>query len=151
MLKENKAHLTAITRKTLSKPMQYLVEQDLIKGNALDYGCGKGFDCDALGISGYDPFHRQTMSLDMTPDRVFNTIACNYVLNVIPDEQERKDVIEQIKTLLTDDGIAYISVRNDVKELNGYTSKGTWQGHILLDLPIVKKTSNFIMYKVTKN
>ena len=150
MIQENKAHLTAIKRKALSTPMKYLVDHDLLKGAVLDYGCGKGDDCDALAIAGYDPFHRP-MSMDMTPDSVYDTITCNYVLNVIEDAFERMEVIAQIRRLLTEKGTAYISVRNDAKALKGYTSKGTWQGHIILDLPIVKKTSGFIMYKVKKH
>jgi len=40
----NKAHLTAISRKLPSKPMQILHQKGLLKGALLDYGCGKGFD-----------------------------------------------------------------------------------------------------------
>jgi hypothetical protein len=149
MLKENKAHLTAISRKTLSQPMKHLVKEGLILDSALDYGCGRGQDADELCINAYDPYHRPDEDALVTNH--YKTVTCNYVLNVIPEEHARHAVLNKIRDLLTDDGIAYVSVRNDVKALNGWTSKSTWQGLVLLDLPVVKKTSNFIMYKVTKN
>lgn len=148
MLVENKAHLTAISRKSLSQPMKYLLREGKIFDDALDYGCGRGFDADALAMASYDPYHRPDEDV-LVPNR-YKTITCNYVLNVIPDEKERNEVLNKIRDMLTGEGVAYISVRNDTKSLNGWTSKGTWQGHIILDLPVVKKTSNFIMYRMTK-
>jgi 2-polyprenyl-3-methyl-5-hydroxy-6-metoxy-1,4-benzoquinol methylase len=141
----SKAHLTAIARKKLSTPMRYLKEHSLIEGVALDYGCGRGFDADELGIQGYDPYHRREVEFETGG---YDTITCNFVLNVIPEEVVRRTVLLSIRSLLKKGGTAYISVRNDRNNLNGYTSKGTWQGFIELDLPVVKKTSSFIMYKI---
>jgi hypothetical protein len=45
---------------------------------------------------------------------------------------------------------AYITVRNDRKGLKGKTSKGTWQGLVTLNLPIVRKTSGYITYFISK-
>ena len=141
----NKAHLTAITRKNLSTPMRYLKGHSLINGRALDFGCGKGFDCDNLGMEGYDPYHRKDTELSFGS---YDTITCNFVLNVVPSKDDREEIVNTIGGLLRKGGTAYISVRNDRSNLKGYTSKGTWQGFIELDLPVVKRTSSFVMYKL---
>lgn len=126
---EDKSHLTAITRKKLSKPMQWLVDKDLIgEGDiGLDYGCGKGFDADFLGFDGWDPNYRDDTRELRTE---YDVVTCNYVLNVIEDEEERKKVEARIIDKLAPNGVAYVSVRNDTNALNGCTSRGTWQGEV---------------------
>ena len=49
---------TAIARRKPSSPMILL--RDEIFGECLDYGCGRGFDCDYFGIDGYDPNWRRS-------------------------------------------------------------------------------------------
>lgn len=145
-------HLTAITRKTLSTPARYLYAQNLLVGSVLDYGCGRGSDVQLLRgllpaqVEGFDPYHRPEM-----PVGLFHTITCNFVLNVIPDEAERRGVVSAIQAKLADNGVAYISVRNDKRALNGWTAKGTWQGYVELPFEVVSKTAGYVMYRVTKN
>lgn len=145
-------HLTAIPRAALSTPMRHLQGQHLLTGRILDYGCGRGDDVEFLRAMGYnqaegfDPYHRPEM-----PVGRFDTITCNFVLNVIPDEAERRGVVTDIQAKLTDNGVAYISVRNDKRALNGWTGKGTWQGFIELPFEVVSKTGGYVMYRVTKN
>jgi hypothetical protein len=141
---DNKAHLTAITRRALSLPTRYLQQAGLLVGLMLDYGCGRGFDCDELGCDGYDPHWRPAR-----PAASYDTIFCNYVLNVIPEAADRQDVLWDIQRLLGH-GKAYITVRND-KFTDGFTSKGTWQGHVTLDLPVVKTCGGFVMYLLDKD
>ena len=141
----NKSHLTAIKRKSLSLPCRYLTENGKLVGHVLDYGCGRGFDANALGAAKYDPFYFSALRLNN-----FDTIYCNYVLNVIEDPAERTKVLEDISSLLNTNGVAYISVRNDRAQLNGITAKGTWQGYIELDLPVEKKCAGYVMYRLTK-
>jgi len=59
-------------------------------------------------------------------------------------------VIDNILALLEWDGVAYISVRNDKKNLNGFTSIGTYQAFVDLDLPVVNRTSSYVIYKLEK-
>ena len=139
----SKGHLTAITRKSMSKPTKWLVGKGLLTGRVLDYGCGKGLDAELLGAESYDPHFQPNM-----PVGKFDTIFCNYVLNVIPDLTERKNVVSLIESKLESGGNAYISVRNDRSALNGYTKRGTWQGLIVLDLPIVAKNANFTVFRL---
>jgi hypothetical protein len=139
------AHKTAIKRKKMSAPAYMLHKNDMIIGRTLDYGSGHGFDANALGIDQYDPHHSPKI-----PPGTFNTIICTYVLNVIPDFRERMKVLSDIRYRLADGGKAYISVRNDLTNLNGWTKIGTWQGKIELDLPIVYKTAGFVTYLLEK-
>lgn len=135
------AYKTAIRRVKLSAPMKYIP----LVGRVLDYGCGRGFDCDTLQVEGYDPHWRPT-----PPCGEYDTIYCNYVLNVIADPQEREKVVATIVGLLAPGGVAYISVRNDRDHLNGWTKTGTWQGYVELPYPVVKVTSGFVMYRIEK-
>jgi ATP adenylyltransferase len=139
-----KEHLTAIARKKLSTPVKFLNSMGLLTGRTLDFGCGRGFDSAFLGHESYDPYYQPIF-----PTGEFNTIYCVYVLNVIENPNDRKSVIESIRRLLKPSGKGYIAVRNDKEALKGQTSKGTWQGHIELDLPIVTANRNFVIYEVT--
>lgn len=138
---------TAMRRYRVSAPAAWLHSQGLLVGNKLDYGCGLSIDntLDPLGFNRWDPYWAND-------PRVFteryDTILCTYVLNVIPDANERKEVLENIRGLLSPGGIAYITVRADAKELTGYTKRGTWQGVICLDLPVVNRTSRYVIYKL---
>lgn len=140
-----KPHLTAIARRSPSKPAQKLDSLGLLAGRKLDYGCGRGMDAETYDMERYDPYYQPNM-----PDGQFDTITCTFVLNVIPDERERNDVIDNIRKKLTPDGRAYITVRRDTRALNGVTSRGTWQGLIELDYPIIASGTGFVTYEVTK-
>ncbi len=143
MTNENHSGRTAIHRTKLSVPMAHLLQSGLIKGEALDYGCGKGFDCDFLGMDGYDRYHRPTMVTHQ-----YDTIICNYVLNVIPTREERQCITAHIISLLKPGGLAYISVRND-KLTEGWTSRGTWQGKVSVPHgTLVRSTPGYRMYRV---
>lgn len=135
---------TAIARTRLSAPTAYLHRHGKLVGRVLDYGCGRGFDCDTLGYQGYDPNHRPKTP----PVGKYDTIVCNYVLNVIENKQEREDVLRTIYTYLAKGGTAYISVRADTRALNRRTKLGTWQGDIHLSLPVVSRTSSYRMYSL---
>jgi SAM-dependent methyltransferase len=146
-LAQSKAHLTAISRKSVSAPMKYLDKMGMLKGKMLDYGCGKGFDADFFGMAKYDPFFAPC---DDFCEGEFDTITCNYVLNVIEDAADRDAAITQMLHWLKPNGNLYIAVRADKKALMGYTSRGTWQGYIELDFPKIKSTSAFDLYHLTK-
>ena len=147
----NNSHKTAITRNTLSRPMRYLSCINRIAGTTLDYGCGKGFDADTLCMDKYDLIHTDDMVLcrdDEIPplqkENIINhydTITCNYVLNVIDNEAEREQVLDTIHSMLSPEGYAFITVRRDIQQ-EGYTSKGTYQENIVLDLPVFKEVKN---------
>lgn len=113
---ENKySHLTAIERTYLSFPSKYLLTQNLLKNNILDFGCGLGNDTKlltekGLNIQGYDPFYFPNY-----PQEKFDTIICIYVLNVLFSHEQTAVIIE-ISQLLKPGGKAYFAVRRDIKK-----------------------------------
>jgi hypothetical protein len=138
---EGNSHKTAMSRNKPSAPMVRLKGSGRLVGNMLDYGCGKGYDASHFGMDSYDPYYQPVMPLG-----TFDTITCNFVLNVIESPEAREAVIADIRSRLSRDGRAYITVRTDKKRLNGYTSTGSWQGLIVLDMPIVSRGSGFVTY-----
>lgn len=109
----NHSHLTAKERNKLSFPTQWLLNKNKLIGEILDFGCGLAFDVNDLKtkgfkIDGYDKYH--------TPDypvKKYDTIICNYVLNVLqPDEQP--EVLMAVSELLKPNGKAYFTVRRDI-------------------------------------
>ena len=87
-----KSYKTAIGRKQAAAPTRYLQSQKVLKGKALDYGCGKDPGVGMRFWDRYDPHFE--------PDGIkrdgYDTIVCNYVLNVI-GPSERRDVIGRVK------------------------------------------------------
>lgn len=148
----NNSDKTAITRRSLSLPMQWLEKRNMLGCNRpnrrLDYGCGKGFDADTLGFQKYDLNHFPKM-----PEGTFDIITCNYVLNVIESREERHAVVDDILFRLADCGTAYIAVRNDLDtDEEGYTTKrGTWQGHVGVPRPfyMIRKCAGYRLYSWT--
>jgi SAM-dependent methyltransferase len=144
--RSNNSHLTAIKRTKLSAPMRFLKEEGYLQGSHLDYGCGKGSDANILNIERYDPYWFNVPLVD-----TYDTITCLYVLNVIPDLSERATVLHELHRLLKPDGVAYIAVRRD-RFTEGWTSRGTWQGHVVLNLETVHiANGRFQIYKLTKD
>jgi len=146
-----RAHMSAMSRKSASAPTKYLLSNDLINGTILDYGCGKGKDAETLEESGFDVEKYDPVHHPVVPTGKFDTIICNYVLNVV-DEESRNLVLDNIKNLLNDGGVAYISVRNDLKE-DVVKVKGYNQYRVSLpedDFELIKKTGSFKMYKYQK-
>ena len=137
----NLAHKTAISRKKPSVPASFLSGEGLLVGRVLDFGCGQGMDANAYGLEKYDPYYAPEMPIGR-----FETVVCNYVLNVAVKEKEQA-ILEEIKDKLVVGGIAYITVRRDIVT-EGKTKKGTFQRNVLLDLPKVKETSRFCIYKL---
>lgn len=144
-MKDN-SHKTATTRIEPSAPMVRLATDGLIVGRALDYGCGKGFDADYYAMESYDPYFGSQL-----PGGSFDTITCNFVLNVIERAESRLDVLRRIQASLADGGMAYITVRNDRRALNGITKTGSWQGLIVLRLPVRYKCAGFVTYELNRN
>ncbi|CAN5327851.1 hypothetical protein BH23BAC3_BH23BAC3_23080 [soil metagenome] len=83
----------------------------LIKGDVLDFGSGFGEDARFLNsknisCTNYDPHHAPEY-----PDRKFDTILCQYVLNVLLPE-EQADLLMAVSELLKLSGRAYFTVRH---------------------------------------
>jgi len=92
-----KSHKTAIRRYDLSRPLKAAIQDSILKKNytVFDYGCGHGDDLQILQSmkfesSGWDPTHRP--SAIQTKADVVNL---GYVINVIENQNERKEVLAQ--------------------------------------------------------
>jgi SAM-dependent methyltransferase len=118
-----KSYLTAITRKTLPVPVRWLIKNNLIHGEVLDFGCGK---CQKINdrvlaktpgvewVISYDPYFQPILFNNLK----FDVILCTYVLCILPFEEE-KTILKEIQNRLKPDGFAYITVRNDTPK-RGY-------------------------------
>lgn len=138
------SHLTAIARRKLSVPVRWLSGNNLLIGRCLDYGCGRGFDADELGMDKYDPYY-----FPEEPTGKYTTIVCTYVLNVISQE-DQEDVIRKIRALLEEGGKAYLTVRRDIPK-EGKPGKGCFQRYVVLDYNTLKRNSSFEIYEICDN
>lgn len=138
------SYKTAIKRTKLSAPAATVKELGFLKGRVLDYGCGRGKDCEILGIEGYDPYWSPKL-----PSGKFDTILCTFVLNTV-SKAEQEIILSDIQTILSNEGKAYITVRRDIKQ-EGVTSKNTFQRNVVLDLPLlICKKDRFAIYVMEK-
>jgi SAM-dependent methyltransferase len=127
---ENKSYRTARGRKEISAPLRdHLISDwdwDRV-GTILDFGCGKGTDAEFLEAEGfkvdkYDPHFFP----EKPEDKQFDVVLCNYVLCVV-EEHEQQAVIDDAMSYVKPDGWGYFVVRRDKKNLNGWTSRQTFQ------------------------
>lgn len=86
---------TAMARTILSRPLQQALSDELLEFDVFDFGCGRGDDLrtlSALGVeaTGWDPEHRPNGR--PVPAHLVNL---GYVINVIEDPNERKDVLKR--------------------------------------------------------
>ena len=143
-------HLTAIERTNLSYPAKILLNQNLLQGKILDFGCGFGNDVKVLqkkefDITGYDPHY-----FPQYPQNKFDTIICFYVLNVLfPEEQA--NVLMEISHLLKPGGKAYFAVRRDIKR-EGFREhyvhkKPTYQCNVKLPFNSIYLNENCEIYE----
>ena len=126
---------TAITN-SISTTCKLLIEDNLHNKNKkiLDYGFGKLRNTIALINAGFNVSIIDTdiqilknknalsnLNIDKcfsvntikgVPDK-YDCILLSFVLNVVPDVNERVEILNNISNLLTDNGILYLEVRNN--------------------------------------
>ena len=148
--KINHPYLTAIKRTELSVPTRYLLQHDLLKGKILDFGCGFGFDTDDLkrqgfDIVGYDYYYRPDY-----PEGKFDTIICNYVLNVL-EPYAQAEVMMNVTNLLSPKGTAYFAVRRDLTEegfrLHAIHKQYTYQCNVKLPYKSLVANKSYELYQ----
>ncbi|MBN3836474.1 DNA phosphorothioation-associated putative methyltransferase [Burkholderia sp. Ac-20344] len=90
-------HLTALSRWSLSAPVQMLLRHTLLspEKEIFDYGCGKGDDIASLNSQGYsargwDPFYAADSAITRA-----SVVNLGFVLNVIEDPDERRDALRK--------------------------------------------------------
>lgn len=144
------SHLTAKDRTSLSFPTKFLLNNKLLNGSILDYGCGFGKDAQLLkekgfDISGYDPHYFPNL-----PSGKFDTIICFYVLNVLLPE-EQSNVLMEVSRLLKPSGRAYFAVRRDIRSpgfrIHKVHQKPTYQCSVVLDYKSIFLNENCEIYE----
>ena len=115
----NNSFKTAIRRNKPSSPCVWLVKSGLINPDdkVLDYGCGKGDDVRGLAnigidVTGYDPHYAPQEA----PFKHYDVVMCNYVLNVLDDDDQVYDCIAKATSHAKDNGKVYFTVRRDLKK-----------------------------------
>ena len=150
-LKSNpNSHLTAKERDTLSFPAKILLNNNLLIGDVLDYGCGFGSDVKLLqgkgiNIEGYDKYHFPNY-----PSKKFDTIICFYVLNVLLQE-EQATVLMELSQLVKPEGKVYIAVRRDLQyegfRIHKLHQKKTYQCNVILNAKSFFRNDNCEIYE----
>ena len=127
-------HLTALSRLSLSAPMQLMISHGLITQSidVFDYGCGKGDDVKGLteiGLEcqGWDPHFANENPI--VPAKVVNL---GFVVNVIEDPAERVEAIQRAfgiaKVALVVSVMLHSKDRPGRPYLDGFlTSRNTFQ------------------------
>jgi DNA phosphorothioation-associated putative methyltransferase len=122
-------HPTAINRKELSMPMRTIIKNKIIKKGdlILDFGCGRSDDVKFLQRQlkhrayGYDPnlpddlTHFLVNDISKLPYRSFDIVTCIYVLNVVENEEERKEIVKQLLSLSKNKIIIAIRADKNIK------------------------------------
>lgn len=143
-------HLTAKERDRASYPTRRLLAMGRIQGRVLDFGCGHGADVAFLrdqgfDVTAYDPHYAPT-----PPEGRFDTILCQYVLNVLM-RRAQAHVLMHVAELLHPSGTAYFTVRRDVKRPGFRTHyvhrKPTYQCNVVLPYASVLRTEFCEIYR----
>jgi diadenosine tetraphosphate (Ap4A) HIT family hydrolase len=147
---KNNPHLTAIERTSISFPTRFLKEKKLLIGEILDFGCGFGFDTDELEKSGYNIVGYDNYYRPEYPQKKFDTILCNYVLNVL-EPNEQAEVLMSVSELLKPTGKAYFAVRRDLKNEGFRThyvhKQPTYQSNVILPYKSLFLNENCEIYE----
>jgi DNA phosphorothioation-associated putative methyltransferase len=94
-------HLTAMTRSSLSAPVQLLLRTGLLTPGVsfFDYGCGRGGDMAGLADAGYDVAGWDPYYAPGNVRVIADVVNLGFVVNVIEDAAERVDAIAQAAAL----------------------------------------------------
>ena len=144
------SHFTAKERDQPSFPIRKLLGLGHIEGRVLDFGCGHGADVEFLRdkgfeVHGYDPHHAPER-----PEGTFDTILCQYVLNVLL-QREQTDVLMDVSEYLRPSGAAFYTVRRDLQR-TGYRQHykhgvPTYQTNVRLPFETVVRTEFCEIYR----
>ena len=88
-------HLTALSRTSLSAPVQMLVRHGLLRPGVsfFDYGCGRGGDISELTAEGIDAKGWDPHFLPDLPMAEADVVNLGFVINVIEDPAERIEAL----------------------------------------------------------
>lgn len=138
-----------------SRGATYLVDNHLIppgrpkvtnEERTLDYGCGHGLDAETYGWESYDPYYNPVKLKGG-----FDTIVCTNVLNTV-SKLFRIEIVESMRGLLKETGIAYIIVPRNIPIKGRYSGfHRRPQYHVVLSLDSIYKDDLFEIYLFKKD
>lgn len=123
---------TAISRKKISSPLEYLLERKYFLSKkhhkVFDYGCGRGKDFRWLKENGYkvsawDPHWKPDNKPG--PEEKFDVVLCAYVLNVISTPKKRRELINDIWNYVAPGGFLLLSTPT-VVEISKCSGDNNW-------------------------
>lgn len=132
-------------RKDLSKTARILIENNLVRGRVLDYGCGLGFDADRQGWEAYDPYYRPGQ-----PTGPYDTIIVNHVANILT-RNSREELFRAVNGLLAPSGSAFISVSRNIPVSGKPGPRRRIQNYVILTLPSIFSDDEEEIYQLTKD
>jgi DNA phosphorothioation-associated putative methyltransferase len=88
-------HRTALLRTELSRPLRTVIADGLLPARMtlMDYGCGRGDDVRFLKERGYDCSGWDPVHAPNGQRREADVVNLGYVVNVIEDPSERREVL----------------------------------------------------------
>ncbi len=144
------SHFTAKEREKMSFPTRILLNENLIDGKVLDFGCGFGKDVEELTKRGFEVDAYDPHYFPEYPTKQYDIILCHYVLNVLQPQDQAK-VLYEVSNLLKFGGKAYFSVRRDVKKPSFRThfvhKVKTYQTNVVLPFKTIFINENVEIYE----
>jgi len=140
--KGKRAYGGAVKRTKPSRAAMLLQPQT--RGRVLDFGCGHGFDADHFKWDSYDPYYRPRK-----PVGNYDTIICIGVVNAL-SRNNRAQVIEEVRSLLTDKGWAFFAVPRNLPKTGKLGIHHSLQNYVDLTLPLVFEDDELAIYVLTK-
>lgn len=94
-------HLTALTRSSLSAPIQLLIKHGLLTNDKalFDYGCGKGGDVSSLCSQGYIASGWDPYFAPFKKRQAAKIVNLGFVINVIENSIERVEALQKAFSL----------------------------------------------------
>lgn len=135
----------APSRAALSKTARVLIDKELLKGRVLDFGCGQGFDAAQLGWDAFDPYYRNSPVAGP-----YDTIVVNHVANVLT-RGSRTKLFENVRELLSDAGIAYVSVARNIPVGGKAGARRRIQNYVVLTAKSIFADDEEEIYAIPKN
>lgn len=94
-------HRTALSRASLSTPVQLLARHELLRIGTtfFDYGCGRGGDMERLAaagfsVAGWDPYYASSAEI-----KAADVVNLGFVINVIEEPAERLEALKRAFSL----------------------------------------------------
>jgi hypothetical protein len=135
----------AVRRSTVSSGAKWLVANLRVHGRVLDFGCGFGFDANHFGWEAFDPHYRPDQ-----PTGKFDTIICNHVLNMLT-RNSRRNAINAIQCLLTDEGIAWLIVPRNIPRWGKLGLRKRIQNYVRFDMRSEYRDEKLEIYRMTRD